>query len=225
MEGAGSIRHVRSAGRMTQRTYSSTTVSSIDDNISVSSSYTASFKRSYGSSKTSSTDYSGGRAAAGSSRMKNGRGLRRGSVLPSDANGLSEPSSAKGHRLSIYSLSGLAEVGIRVRRRRRSTMDSWGKNRTPGETQYFDKVSRAGRMGTRTAKASNFITGELCINGGKKDNIDVTLNVVLHLNQRLAGFYEGIIISISKRNIRRRSRTLINIGFYTEIGLTKGEKY
>ena len=145
MEGAGSIRHVRSAGRMTQRTYSSTTVSSIDDNISLSSSYTASFKRSYGSSKTSSTDNLGGRVAAGSFRMKNGRGLRRGSVLPSDANGLSEPSSAKGHRLSIYSLSGLAEVGIRVRRRRRSTMmDSWGKNRTPGETEYFDKVSIGG---------------------------------------------------------------------------------
>lgn len=160
MEGVGSIRHVRSAGRMTQRTYSSTTVSSIDDNISVTSSYTASFKRSYGPSKTSSTDYSGGRAAAGSSRMKNGRGPRRGSVLPSDANGLSEPSSAKGHRLSIYSLSGMAEVGIRVRRRRRSTMESWGKTRTPGATEYFDKVIIAVGMGTRTAKASNLISVE-----------------------------------------------------------------
>lgn len=141
MEGIGSIRQVRSAGRMVQRTYSTTTVSSIDDNISLSSSYTASFKRSYGSSKTSSADYSGIRAAAGISRMKNGRGHRRGSVFPSDANGLSEPSSAKGHRLSIYSLSELAEVGIKMRRRRRSTMDSWGKNRTPGETEYFDKVN------------------------------------------------------------------------------------
>lgn len=152
MEGVGSIRHVRSAGRMTQRTYSSTTVSSIDDNISLSSSFTASFKRSYGTSKTSSTDNSGVRAAAGSSRMKNGRGPRRGSVLSSDANGLSEPSSAKGHRLSIYSLSGLAEVGIRVRRRRHNTMDSWGKNRTPGETEYFDKVNIAEAMGARKAK-------------------------------------------------------------------------
>ena len=160
MEGVGSIRHVRSAGRMTQRTYSSTTVSSIDDNISVTSSYTASFKRSYGPSKTSNTDYSGGRAAAGSSRMKNGRSPRRGSVLPNDANGLSEPSSAKGHRLSIYSLSGMAEVGIRVRRRRRSTMESWGKTRTPGATEYFDKVIIAVGMGTRTAKASNLISVE-----------------------------------------------------------------
>ena len=152
MEGVGSIRHVRSAGRMTQRTYSSTTVSSIDDNISLSSSYTASFKRSYGSSKTSSAD----KAATGSSRMKNGRGLRRGSVLPSDANGLSEPSSAKGHRLSIYSLSGLAEVGIRVRRRRRSTMDSWGKNRTPGESEYFDKVNKHGEWGRGQQRPQTF---------------------------------------------------------------------
>lgn len=150
MEGIGSIRQVRSAGRMTQRTYSTTTVSSIDDNISLSSSYTTGFKRSYASSKTSSVDYSGVRAAAGISRMKNGRGHRRGSVFPSgDANGLSEPSSAKGHRLSIYSLSELAEVGIKMRRRRRSTMDSWGKNRTPGETRYFDKVNTE-RLGTRT---------------------------------------------------------------------------
>ena len=138
MEGLGSIRQVRSAGRMSQRTNSSTTVSSIDDNISLSSSYTSSFKRSYYASKTSNVDYSGVRAAAGISRMKNGR--RKGSMFPSDGNGLSESSSAKGHRLSIYSLSELAEVGIKMRRRRRSTMDSWGKNRTPGETEYFDKV-------------------------------------------------------------------------------------
>lgn len=184
MEGVGSVRHVRSAGRMTQRTFSSTTVSSIDDNISLSSSYTANFKRSYGSSKTSGADNSGGRVAAGSSRMKNGRGLRRGSVLPSDANGSSEPSSAKGHRLSIYSLSGLAEVGIRVRRRRRSTMDSWGKTRTPGETEYFDKVNIAGEMGTRTCKASNLL-GELCINRGK-NYIVVTSTNVRHLHERLA---------------------------------------
>lgn len=157
MEGVGSIRHVRSAGRMTQRTYSSTTVSSTDDNISLSSSFTASFKRSYGTSKTSSTDNSGVRAAAGSSRMKNGRGPRRGSVLSSDANGLSEPSSAKGHRLSIYSLSGLAEVGIRVRRRRHNTMDSWGKNRTPGETEYFDKVNIAEAMHMGARKAKKYI--------------------------------------------------------------------
>lgn len=140
MEGIGSIRQVRSAGRMAQRTYSTTTVSSIEDSISLSSSHNSSFRRSYASSKTSSVDYSGVRATVGISRMKNGRG-RRGSVFPGDVNGLSEPSSAKGHRLSIYSLSELAEVGIRVRRRRRSTMDSWGKNRTPGETEYFDKVN------------------------------------------------------------------------------------
>lgn len=73
--------------------------------------------------------------------MKNARGLRRGSIFPSGNNGSSEKSSAKGHRLSIYSLSELAEVGIKMRRRRRSTMDSWGKNRTPGETEYFDKVN------------------------------------------------------------------------------------
>lgn len=137
MEGIGSIRHVRSAGRMGQRTHSATTVSSTDDNISISSGYSS--KRFYGS-KTSA-DYSTIRAAAGISRMKNARGLRRGSIFPSDNNGSSETSSAKGHRLSIYSLSELAEVGIKMRRRRRSTMDSWGKNRTPGETEYFDKVN------------------------------------------------------------------------------------
>ena len=140
MEGTGSIRQVRSAGRMAQRTYSTTTVGSIDDNITLSSSsYSSGFKR-YGS-KSSSADYSGVRAAAGISRMKHGR-LRRGSVYPSDVTGLSETSSAKGRRMSIYTLSDLAEVGIKMRRRRRSTMDSWGKNRTPGETQYFDKVKR-----------------------------------------------------------------------------------
>ena len=136
---AGSIRQVRSAGRMAQRTYSTTTDGSMDDNISLSSSYSSGFKR-YGS-KTSSVDYSGVRAAAGISRMKYGR-LRKGSMYPSDSTGLSETSSAKGHRMSIYSLSDLADVGIKMRRRRRSTMDSWGKNRTPGETQYFDKVKR-----------------------------------------------------------------------------------
>jgi len=36
-------------------------------------------------------------------------------------------------------------------------MESWGKTRTPGETEYFDKVIRAVGMGTRTAKASNLI--------------------------------------------------------------------
>lgn len=145
MDGIGSIRQVRSAGRMGQRTYSTTTVSSIDDNVSISSGYTSSYRRSYGSK--SSADYSSVRAAAGISRMKNARGLRKGSIFPSDGNGFSETSSAKGHRLSIYSLSELAEVGIRVRRRRRSTMDSWGKNRTPGETEYFDKVNIITRPG------------------------------------------------------------------------------
>jgi len=42
-------------------------------------------------------------------------------------------------------------------------MDSWGKNRTPGETEYFDKVSIAGGMGTRTVTVSNLL-GEPCIN-------------------------------------------------------------
>lgn len=174
MEGVGSIRHVRSAGRMTQRTYSSTTVSSIDDNISLSSSFTASFKRSYGTSKTSSTDNSGVRAAAGSSRMKNGRGPRRGSVLSSDANGLSEPSSAKGHRLSIYSLSGLAEVGIRVRRRRHNTMDSWGKNRTPGETEYFDKLLPPAELFRRAVKLVQ-MSASLCQYKYEKENDEKNL--------------------------------------------------
>lgn len=174
MEGIGSIRQVRSAGRMAQRTYSTATVSSIDDNISLSSSYTASFKRSSASSKTSNADYSGVRAAAGSSRMKNGRGLRRGSVLPSDANGLSETSSAKGHRLSIYSLSGLAEVGIRVRRRRRSTMDSWGKNRTPGETQYFDKVNIIAREWEQGQQWLQIKPYWRTLHKRQKNNIDVT---------------------------------------------------
>ena len=141
MDGAGSIRQVRSAGRMTQRTYSNTTVGSMDDNVSLSSSsYSSGFKR-YGS-KTSNNDYSGVRASAGISRMKYGR-PRRGSVYPNDVTGLTETSSAKGRRLSIYTLSDLAEVGIKMRRRRRSTMDSWGKNRTPGQTKYFDKVIRS----------------------------------------------------------------------------------
>ena len=142
MDGTGSIRQVRSAGRMTQRTNSTTTVGSIDENVSLSSSsYSSGFKR-YGS-KTSNGDYSGVRASAGISRMKHAR-TRRGSVFPSDnITGLTETSSAKGRRLSIYTLSDLAEVGIKMRRRRRSTMDSWGKNRTPGQTKYFDKVIRS----------------------------------------------------------------------------------
>lgn len=139
MEGTGTIRQVRSAGRLAQRTYSTTTVSSIDDNISLSSGYNSNFKRH--GSKPSNVDYSGVRAAAGISRMRHGR-LRRGSVYPSDVTGITETSSAKNRTLSIYSLSDLAEVGIKMRRHRRSTMDSWGKNRTPGETRYFDKVNR-----------------------------------------------------------------------------------
>jgi len=139
MEEGDTIRQVRSAGRMSQRTYSITTVTSMDDNISLSSGYSSGLKRF--TPKTSSVDYSGVRATAGSSRAKYGR-PRKGSLYPTDSSSLSETVSAKGRRMSIYTLSDLAEVGVKMRRRRRSTMDSWGKNRTPGERQYFDKVRR-----------------------------------------------------------------------------------
>lgn len=139
MEEGDTIRQVRSAaGRMPQRTYSITTVTSMDDNISLSSGYSSGLKRF--TPKTSSVD-SGVRATAGISRAKHGR-PRKGSVYPIDSSSLSETVSAKGRRMSIYTLSDLVEVGVKMRRRRRSTMDSWGKNRTPGERQYFDKVKR-----------------------------------------------------------------------------------
>lgn len=139
MEEGDTMRQVRSAaGRMPQRTYSITTVTSMDDNISLSSGYSSGLKRF--TPKTSSVD-SGVRATTGISRAKHGR-PRKGSVYPIDSSSLSETASAKGRRMSIYTLSDLVEVGVKMRRRRRSTMDSWGKNRTPGERQYFDKVKR-----------------------------------------------------------------------------------
>ena len=129
------IRQIRSAGRMNhQRTHSATTVGSIDDNASVSSSFNSATKRR--GSKSPNVDYSGLRAAAGISRMKHGR-LRRGSVYPNDVTGLVDSSSAKGRRTSILTIS---DVGIKMRRRRRHTME-WGKNRTRGEIRYFDKVN------------------------------------------------------------------------------------
>lgn len=128
------IRQIRSAGRMNhQRTHSATTVGSIDDNASVSSNFNSATKRR--GSKSPNADYSGLRAAAGVSRMKHGR-LRRGSVYPNDVNGVVDSSSAKGRRTSILTIS---DVGIKMRRRRRNTTESWGKNRTRGEIRYFDK--------------------------------------------------------------------------------------
>ncbi|XP_015779126.1 PREDICTED: uncharacterized protein LOC107356968 [Acropora digitifera] len=128
------IRQIRSAGRMNhQRTHSATTVGSIDDNASVSSNFNSATKRR--GSKSPNVDYSGLRAAAGVSRMKHGR-LRRGSVYPNDVNGVVDSSSAKGRRTSILTIS---DVGIKMRRRRRNTTESWGKNRTRGEIRYFDK--------------------------------------------------------------------------------------
>lgn len=75
--------------------------------------------------------------------MKHGRSRQKSSVLSSETGGIvTEVSSARGSRkTSIYSLSSLAEVGVKIRRRKKSTLDSWGRKRTPGETQYFDKVS------------------------------------------------------------------------------------
>lgn len=132
------IRQIRSAGRMNhQRTHSATTVGSIDDNASVSSNFNSATKRR--GSKSPNVDYSGLRAAAGVSRMKHGR-LRRGSVYPNDVNGVVDSSSAKGRRTSILTIS---DVGIKMRRRRRNTTESWGKNRTRGEIRYFDKVNHA----------------------------------------------------------------------------------
>ena len=131
------IRQIRSAGRMNhQRTHSATTIGSIDDNASVSSNFNSATKRR--GSKSPNVDYSGLRAAAGVSRMKHGR-LRRGSAYPNDITGVVDSSSAKGRRTSILTIS---DVGIKMRRRRRNTTESWGKNRTRGEIRYFDKVYR-----------------------------------------------------------------------------------
>ena len=134
------IRQIRSAGRMNhQRTHSATTVGSIDDNASVSSNFNSATKRR--GSKSPNLDYSGLRAAAGVSRMKHGR-LRRGSAYPNDVTGVVDSSSAKGRRTSILTIS---DVGIKMRRRRRNTTESWGKHRTRGEIRYFDKVNHVGQ--------------------------------------------------------------------------------
>ncbi|KAJ7340503.1 hypothetical protein OS493_003255 [Desmophyllum pertusum] len=232
MEGLGSIRQVRSAGRMSQRTNSSTTVSSIDDNISLSSSsYTSSFKRSYYASKTSNVDYSGVRAAAGISRMKNGR--RKGSMFPSDGNG-SESSSAKSHRLSIYSLSELAEVGIKMRRRRRSTMDSWGKNRTPGETEYFDKLLPPAELFRRAVKLVQ-MSASLCQYKYEKENDEENLAHTVFHTMRVSAEVKVILsvhpeqrteqqlakVQFSLRSIRsfaeypqRIQQKLVKVGWY-----------
>ena len=131
------IRHSRSAGRRNYRTMSNATVISVDDTISLSSSFSGStFKRTSHSSRT-------GSVGDGISRMKYGRNRRKGSYFPNENGGMvTEVPSARGNRrMSSYSLSSLAEVGVKIRRRRKSTLDSWGQKRTPGETQYFDRVS------------------------------------------------------------------------------------
>ena len=142
MDGTGSVRHARSAGRVTHRSYSNSTAASMDDSISLSSSRDSGvFKRSSHTLKTSSGDFSTVRAAAGISRMRYGRARLKGPILPSEQNGFADVSPPKGgHTMSSHSLGNLAEVGIKVRRRRRSTIDSWGRNRTPGQTKYFDRV-------------------------------------------------------------------------------------
>ncbi|CAH3013636.1 unnamed protein product [Porites evermanni] len=171
MEEGDTIRQVRSAGRMSQRTYSITTVTSMDDNISLSSGYSSGLKRF--TPKTSSVDYSGVRATAGISRAKHGR-PRRGSVYPTDSSSLSETASAKGRRMSIYTLSDLAEVGVKMRRRRRSTMDSWGKNRTPGERQYFDKLLPPEELFRRAVKIVE-MSASLCQYKYEKENEEQNL--------------------------------------------------
>ena len=139
---AATLRRTPSAGRRSARALSST--SSLDDALSLSSSFSGStLKRGSHGARTSSVgDYSAIRAAAGISRMKHGRTRQRGSVLSSENGGIvTEVTSARGRRTSVYSLSSLAEVGVKVRRRKKSTLDAWGRKRTPGETQYFDRVS------------------------------------------------------------------------------------
>ncbi|XP_068761592.1 uncharacterized protein [Montipora capricornis] len=168
MEGTQAIRHVRSAGRMAQRTHSATTVSSaLDDNASLSSSVSSAVKRH--GSKSSNVDYSGLRAAAGISRMKHGR-LRRGSGYPNDVTGIADSSSAKGRRTSILTLSDLADVGIKMRRRRRgNTMDSWGKIRSRGETKYFDRLLAPTELFRRAVKIVQ-MSASLCQYKYEKEN-------------------------------------------------------
>lgn len=127
-------------------------MSLIDDNIFFSLSFIVSFKCFYGILKILSIDNLGVWVVVGSFWMKNGWGFWRGFVFLSDVNGLFEFLLVKGYWLSIYFLSGLVEVGIRVCRCWYNIMDLWGKNRILGEIEYFDKVNIVEVMGVRKVK-------------------------------------------------------------------------
>ncbi|XP_031549510.1 uncharacterized protein LOC116287037 [Actinia tenebrosa] len=131
------------ASLRSHRTLSNTTTSSLDDdNVSLSSSFSGSLRRSTGLPKISTSDFSAVRAAVGISRMKHGRKVRKATThLEHYSNTQSDGSNPRGSRRTstIYSLSELAVAGAKVKRRKRSTLETWGRRSTVGVTKYFDK--------------------------------------------------------------------------------------